>query len=167
MPWCHVVYKMNRVSMNIALSIALSWMSRMCVSSKSTALYANYYVTSICSYMITQMLRKRGRERKTKQHNTTQHNTRPETTSLRWDLNSRFTHSRPDALPTELSKSPIQTHAKHSKAKRASERDKQARVIKPSRTSNSILSDIHEYSHTQKDRKQDKATQHNTTQHKT
>ena len=47
--------------------------------------------------------KERKRERKAKQHNT-----RPETTfskekaALRWDSNPHLTHSRHDALPTEL-----------------------------------------------------------------
>ena len=86
------------------------------------------------------MLRKKER----KKDKATQHNTRPETTfskekaALRWDSNPHFMPSRRDALPTELlrqlswlsSKSPIQTKVKQSKAKRASQPDKQMNSLR-------------------------------------
>ena len=107
-----------------------------------------------------------------------------EKAAFRWDSNPRLTLSRRDALPTEQprqlswlsSKSPIQTKAKQSKARRASQPDEQvnsnlgikekAGIIKPPKTPNFILSDVHEYSNTQNERKRERKTS-NTTQHKT
>ena len=76
-------------------------------------------------YSNAQKERKWEREKET-QHNTTQHKTWDNffqrKAALRWDSNPRLTHSRRDALPTELlrqlswlsSKSPIQSKARQS-----------------------------------------------------
>ena len=82
-----------------------------------------YTRTHAHDYSDTQKERKKD---KATQYNTTQDLRQlfsKEKTALRWDSNPRLTHSRHDALPTDLlrqlswlrSKSPIQTKAKQSK----------------------------------------------------
>ena len=86
--------------------------------------------------------------RKDRQSNITQHKTRDNfSQTLKWDLNSFFTHSRCDALPTELLRqltwlSSIQT--KHlNLINRWVSITKKAGIIKPPKMPISIPSDIH------------------------